>query len=213
MSRNESLPEGFKSLVGDDEDAALMQEVARGDRKAFAKLFDRHHAGVVRFAWRFVGTKAQAEELAQDIFLKLFRSAGSYQPSAKFKTYLYRIATNHCLNARRGPAAKLEVTVDQEQRPLEPLGSATTPGESLEGKQLELAVGRALSAMSERERAAFCMCRFEGLAYKEIAVALEATEAAVKSLIHRATLTVAKHLEAMHAAPKAAASFREGWPG
>jgi RNA polymerase sigma-70 factor, ECF subfamily len=184
--------------VGDDEDAALMLEVARGDRKAFATLFDRHQAGVVRFCWRFVGTQAQAEELAQDIFIKLFRSAKSYQPSAKFKTFLYRVATNHCLNAMRGPAAKLEVTVDTTERALEPAGSATTPGESLEGKELEAVVGKALSAMSERERAAFCMCRFEGLAYKEIAVALSATEAAVKSLIHRATLTVAKHLEAVH---------------
>jgi RNA polymerase sigma-70 factor, ECF subfamily len=193
-------------LVGDDEDAALMLKVARGDRKAFATLFDRHQAGVVRFAWRFTGNQAQAEELAQDIFIKLFRSAGAYQPSAKFKTYLYRVATNHCLNARRGPAAKLEVTVDQTERALEPTGSATTPGETLEGKQLEAVVAKALEAMSERERAAFCMCRFEGLAYKDIAVALSATEAAVKSLIHRATLTVAKHLEAMHAAPRAAAS-------
>jgi RNA polymerase sigma-70 factor, ECF subfamily len=184
--------------VGDDEDAALMLEVARGDRKAFATLFDRHQAGVVRFCWRFVGTQAQAEELAQDIFIKLFRSAKSYQPSAKFKTFLYRVATNHCLNAMRVPAAKLEVTVDTTERALEPAGSATTPGESLEGKELEAVVGKALSAMSERERAAFCMCRFEGLAYKEIAVALSATEAAVKSLIHRATLTVAKHLEAVH---------------
>jgi RNA polymerase sigma-70 factor (ECF subfamily) len=190
--------------VGDDEDAALMVQVARGDRQAFTALFDRHHAGVVRFAWRFTGNQAQAEELAQDIFLKLFRSAKGYQPSAKFKTYLYRVATNHCLNARRGPAAKLEVTVDQTERPLEPSGSATTPGESLEGKELEALVARALNAMSERERAAFCMCRFEGLAYKDIALALEATEAAVKSLSHRATQTVARHLEAMHAAPKTA---------
>lgn len=187
-------------MVGDDEDAALMLEVAKGDRKAFAALFDRHHAGVVRFAWRFVGSRAQAEELAQDIFVKLYRSAGAYRPSARFKTFLYRVATNHCLNAMRSPIAKLETTVDQSERALEPPGSAVTPGESLEGKELEAVVGRALSAMSERERAAFCMCRFEGLAYKEIAVALEATEAAVKSLIHRATLTVAKHLEAVQGA-------------
>ena len=189
--------------MGDDEDAALMQRVARGDRKAFAALFDRHHGGVVRFCWRFVGNQAQAEELAQDVFLKLYRSAGGYQPSAKFKTFLYRVATNHCLNAMRGPAAKLETTVDTSERALEPPGSATTPGESIEGKQLEAVVGKALLAMSERERAAFCMCRFEGLPYKEIAVALEATEAAVKSLIHRATLTVARHLESMHQAPQA----------
>ena len=185
--------------MGDDEDAALMLEVARGDRKAFAKLFDRHHAGVVRFAWRFSGNQAQAEELAQDIFIKLFRSAHSYTPSAKFKTFLYRVATNHCLNAMRGPAAKLEVTVDTSERALEPAGSATTPGETLEGKQLEAVVGKALLAMSERERAAFCMCRFEGMAYKDIAAALEASEAAVKSLIHRATLQVMKQVEDLKA--------------
>ena len=193
-------------MAGDDEDAALMARVAKGDQAAFALLFDRHQQSVVRFAVRFVGERAQAEELAQEVFLKLFRSAGSYRPTAKFRTFLFRVTSNTCLNALRRPQAKRETTVagrddGAQVDAREPSG----PDQALEAKQVEAAVGRALAAMSERERAAFCMCRFEGLAYKDIADALSATEAAVKSLIHRATLTVARHLEALNTPAHAAA--------
>ena len=86
-----------------DEDAELMGRVAAGDRAAFGVLFDRHQASVCRFARRFVGDEARAEEVAQEVFVKLFRSAKSYRPTAKFKTFLFRVATNHCLNeVRRG---------------------------------------------------------------------------------------------------------------
>jgi len=74
-----------------------------------------------------------------------------------------------------------------------------TPDQALHGKELEAAVAVALSGMSERERAAFSMCRFEGMAYREIASALQASEAAVKSLIHRATLAVAKRIDELQA--------------
>src|SRR4051794_23141496 len=86
---------------GADEDAALMQRVRAGDRRAFAELYDRNVRSVVNFAFRFVQDRARAEELTQEIFLKLFRSAAGYQPTARFKTYLFRIASNHCLNERR----------------------------------------------------------------------------------------------------------------
>lgn len=186
-----------------DEDATAMIAASKGDRRAFAGLFDRHQASVVRFCARFVGSVAQAEDLAQDIFVKLYRNAGSYRPEAKFTTFLFRIATNHCLNeVRRGKQTGLRTSErrksdDDERDEYETAGAASPdcPHEELQAKQLEGAVRRALDGMSERERAAFCMCRFEGLAYKEIAAALDASEAAVKSLIHRATLQVAKHLE------------------
>ncbi len=85
----------------EDEDARLMERVGAGDKAAFATLFDRYQGPVVRFAWRFVGSRGRAEELAQEIFFKLYRSAKSYRPSAKFKTFLFRVATNHCLDVRR----------------------------------------------------------------------------------------------------------------
>ena len=191
-----------------DDDAALMEQVARGDKGAFAHLFDRHQASVVRFCYRFVGDVAVAEELAQDVFVKVYRSAKTYQPSARFRTFLFRVATNHCLNELRRPARKAErveeVSDDGEPRgpraaSPEPVTGAT-PHDALEAREAERAVSLALAAMSDRERAAFTMCRFEGMAYRDIAEALEASEAAVKSLIHRATLHVVKQLDALKAA-------------
>ena len=186
-----------------DADAELMRRVAQGDKAAFAVLFDRYHASICRFAFRFVGDRARAEELTQDIFVKLYRSAKGYQPSALFKTYLFRVATNHCLNeVRRGEYRVSQVDAEAEEGERAPSLQAPEgerPDQALAGRELEKAVATALSRLSERERAAFTMCRFEGMAYREIAEALSASEAAVKSLIHRATLAVARHLEQLQA--------------
>jgi RNA polymerase sigma-70 factor, ECF subfamily len=188
-----------------DPDTQAMLKVAAGDKQAFAWLFDRHHASVARFAFRFVGDRARAEELTQDIFVKLFRHARSYKPTAKFKTFLFRVATNHCLNEmRRGEyrVARLtaEAPAEDDAGVLDMPGpDSDRPDQALSGRELETAVGMALKDLSDRERAAFTMCRFEGMAYRDIAEALEASEAAVKSLIHRATLAVGRRLEAMQA--------------
>lgn len=182
-----------------------MLQVAQGDRAAFARLFDRHQQRVVRFCHRFVGDAHRAEELAQDVFIRLYRSAGRYQPTARFQTFLFRVATNTCLNELRRPgraAQKVEAPVEDDEGPsvMDRVSSAERPDEVLEAKEVEQALQRALQGMSDRERAAFAMCRFEGMAYRDIAEALEATEAAVKSLIHRASLQVLEHLDALKAA-------------
>ncbi|WP_233261369.1 RNA polymerase sigma factor [Vitiosangium sp. GDMCC 1.1324] len=190
-----------------DSDAQMMLKVAAGDRKAFALLFDRYHASVARFAFRFVGNRERAEELTQDIFVKLYRNAKSYKPSAKFKTFLFRVASNHCLNeVRRGEYRVAHTTTSETEEEDSGLdvagGEGDRPDQALAGRELERAVGEALKSMSERERAAFTMCRFEGMAYRDIAEALEASEAAVKSLIHRATLAVARKVEELQAGPE-----------
>ena len=184
-----------------DDDARLLVAVGRGDKSAFSTLFDRHQAGVVRFCARFVGNPARAEELAQDVFIKLYRTAARYSPDARFKTFLYRVATNHCLNELRRFDEKRQQGVrdmsdEDTSSALELEVSPDSPALALEGRELEAAVTAAMQVMSERERAAFAMCRFEGMAYRDIAQALESTESAVKSLIHRATVTVMKHVEA-----------------
>ena len=189
--------------VDADSDAQAMLKVAAGDRRAFGLLFDRYHASVARFAFRFVGDRARAEELTQDIFVKLYRNAKAYKPSAQFKTFLFRVATNHCLNeVRRGEyrVSHTSTAPTEEDDGVDVAGpQAERPDEAVAGRELERAVGEALAGMSERERAAFTMCRFEGMAYRDIAEALEASEAAVKSLIHRATLAVAKKIEELQA--------------
>jgi RNA polymerase sigma-70 factor (ECF subfamily) len=181
-----------------DADAELMLRVAGGDRRAFASLFDRHQRGVAQFAFRFVGDRARAEELTQDIFVKLYRNASRYRPSAKFKTFLFRVAANHCLNeVRRGEYRVKHVSEGQEEgEPLETAApDAEGPDQALAGRELESTVGAALAGLSERERVAFTLCRFEGMAYRDIALVLQASEAAVKSLIHRATLAVAHKIQ------------------
>ena len=188
-----------------------MLQVAKGDRVAFTRLFDRHQQRVVRFCHRFVGDAHRAEELAQDVFVKLYKSAGRYQQTARFQTFLFRVATNTCLNELRRPgraAEKVEAAMSDDELPgaIEQASAGETPDQVLEAKDVEKALQRALSGMSDRERAAFTMCRFEGMAYRDIADALEATEAAVKSLIHRASLQVLKHLDALKAGAVSAGS-------
>ena len=180
-----------------------MLQVASGDQAAFAALFDRHAQSVARFAYRFVGDSARAEELTQDIFVKVYRNARGYRPSAKFKTFLFKVAANHCLNeVRRGEYRVKHTTHEAEAKATGrevPAPEASSPDEALHGRELEQAVGEAMAQMSERERAAFTMCRFEGMAYRDIADALAASEAAVKSLIHRATMAVARKLSELQA--------------
>jgi RNA polymerase sigma-70 factor (ECF subfamily) len=115
------------------------------------------------------------------------------------------VATNHCLNEVRRGEYRVSHTSTEAQEADE--GGAVElaghegdrPDQALAGRELERAVAEALAKMSARERAAFTMCRFEGMAYRDIAEALEASEAAVKSLIHRATLAVARRIEELQA--------------
>ncbi len=183
-----------------DVDAELMLRVAAGEKEAFAVLFDRYQASVARFAYRFVGDRARAEELAQEVFFRLYRSAKRYRPSAKFKTFLFRVATNCCLNEVRRWEYQVPRSVAEPGEPseIESLAAdSPRPDEAYDGQELEAAVATALGEMSPRERAAFVMCRFEGMPYREIALSLSATEAAVKSLIHRATLAVARRIDTL----------------
>jgi len=192
-----------------DADAELMLKAAAGEKEAFAALFDRSQASVARFAYRFVGDKARAEELAQEIFLRLYRSANRYRASAKFRTFLFRVATNCCLNEVRRWEYHVSRSITEPGDPSEIESVAADdarPDQSLDGLELEAAVAAALREMSPRERAAFAMCRLEGMPYREIAVALSASESAVKSLIHRATLAVARRIETLEAGAEPARS-------
>jgi RNA polymerase sigma-70 factor, ECF subfamily len=179
-----------------DPDAALLVAFQKGDPSAFRTLFERHARSMVAFCHHFVKDAARAEELAQDVFLKLHQAAPRYRPTARFKTFLYRIASNHCLNelrrgeygARRKPAPEDGGAPVADELP----DSGPTPEEQAFGQALGDAVARMLAQLPEKQRLAFVLCRFEGLSYEEIAQVLETSQAAVKSLIHRATVAVAE---------------------
>jgi RNA polymerase sigma-70 factor, ECF subfamily len=192
--------------MAQDPDAALMLAFQRGDEGAFRVLFERHATAMVRFCHHFVRDAARAEELAQDVFVNVYRAAGRYRPSARFKTFLYRIASNHCLNElRRGEYAARAAEARPGEAPADPdalPSHAPAPDAVAEGAALERAVGALLERLPEKQRAALVLCRLEGLSYEEIADVLDTTVGAVKSLVHRATVAAAQALAPFGAATR-----------
>src|SRR5512137_3218292 len=136
-----------------DPDAALMLAFQGGDEKAFRTLFEKYGRATMAFCQRFVKDAARAEELAQDVFLKVHQGASRYEPSARFSTWLYRIATNHCLNEVRRGEYQARPQVDPESEdgaPLDPdalAGNGATPEEAARGRALAVEVDRMLSRL------------------------------------------------------------------
>lgn len=165
----------------DAEEAQWMAEFVRTrDRVLFERLFDRYRRRMVTYAYKFVRRRDRAEELAQDVFIRVY-TCKTYRPDAPFRAWLYQVATRVCLNEvrRREYSVKLEA-LDRE--PADSVG----PDGALEGAQLSQRLMQRLAELPEKQRAAFVMCRFEGLSHEEISKALEVSNSSTKSLIHRA---------------------------
>lgn len=180
-----------------DPDAELFLAFKRGDASAFRRLYERHARAMIAFCHHFVRNAARAEELAQDVFVKVYRSADRYQPSARFKTFLYRIASNHCLNELRRGEYGARPSTGPEDEPTDPdslAGTDAGPDKTVEARKLEAAVQVLLDRLPDNQRTAFVLARFEGLPYDDIALVLDTSVSAVKSLVHRATVTAAQAL-------------------
>jgi len=170
-----------------DPDVALMLAFKNGDEESFVKLYEKYRDRIVHFTRRFLKDAAQSEEAAQDVFLKLYKSRAKYTPSARFSTFLFRIATNHCLNIQARHDTKL---VDRnqdldERHDVNPTANSN-PETQAQNSELRKTLNTALHSLPEKQRAALVLCHYEGMSYKEASLALELTESAVKSLIHRA---------------------------
>ena len=207
--RNFSQPLGFTTGVGAEAalelDARLMQRLRAGDAASFEQILARHRRPVVRFLGRMVGDQAVAEELAQEVFLRVYRARDSYEPTAKFTTWLYRIATRLALNALRdGRSDRFLIRLDGPARDDGRNGTrweatdlrATCDEEMLAAAQAET-VRRAVESLPPKQRAAVLMHKYEGLDYRRIAEALDCSAAAVKSLLFRAYETLRTELAEM----------------
>jgi RNA polymerase sigma-70 factor (ECF subfamily) len=183
-----------------DPDASLMLAFQAGDEGAFRALYERNARAMVALCHHFVRDAARAEELAQDVFVKLHGARDRYRASARFRTFLYRIAANHCLNELRRAEHAARPDGDAPPDPDALPSGAATPEEVARGRALEAAVRALLARLPEKQRAALVLCRFEGLSYEEVAQVLETTVAAVKSLVHRATVAAAEALAPFQAA-------------
>ncbi|MEO6181567.1 MAG: sigma-70 family RNA polymerase sigma factor [Verrucomicrobiota bacterium] len=178
-------------------DAALMLRVKGGDMRAFEELVEKYKQPVMNVIFRTLRDQVEAEDLAQNVFVQVFKSAHRYQVTAKFSTWLFTIARNLCLNEirrrSRHPAESLENSQtesdDHSARQFEDI-KAFSPTENLLQAELENKVQLALDGLPENQRTALLLCRQEELSYDDISEVLGCSLSATKSLIHRARETL-----------------------
>jgi len=179
-------------------DAELMLRVRGGDISSFDMLLDKHRNSVVHFLFRMVQNQAIAEELAQEVFLRVYRSRERYEPSAKFTTWLFRIATHLALNwIRDGRAEKAQDSLDEEAMAGVGLQVPDTrPSmESWLVAQVKVAeIRQAIDRLPDKQKAAVLMHKYQEMEYSQIAKVLGCSESAVKSLLFRAYETLRSRL-------------------
>lgn len=185
-----------------DADAQLMLRVKRGDKTAFAELVDRYKQPVLNLATRTLRDATEAEDLAQTVFVQVWKTRARYQASAKFSTWLFTIARNFCLNElrrrSRHPAEPLDSPhPEHEGEPLHqpPDVQTAAPPDALLHGELERKIEEALTALPENQRTAILLCRQDELSYEEIAEVLGCSLSATKSLIFRGRETLKQRLK------------------
>lgn len=187
--------------VPTDPDADLMLRVKRGDLAAFEALVEKYKQPVLTILCRTLPDATEAEDLAQTVFVQVYKSADRYKPSAKFSTWLFTIARNLCLNEirrrSRHPAESVDAATDESGEPAPPLPDHGSPGpiDHLLQRELEIKVEEALRALPENQRTAILLCQQGELAYEDIAEVLGCSLAATKSLIHRGRETLKGRLK------------------
>jgi len=190
-----------------DPDTALMLKVREGDGPSFDQLLTRHRSGVVNHLYRLVNNNRDiAEELAQDVFIRVYRSRTRYQPDAKFTTWLFRITTNVALNWRRDTRREAaHLRLDDEIRNAhkrELWDRAPRADEVLVLQHRAKQIRAAIQMLPAKQLAAVLLHKYEGLEYSEIAEVLDCTIPALKSLLFRAYEKLRQRLA--HFGPEAA---------
>ncbi len=181
-------------IVSVDND--LMLRFKAGDEAAFEVLVVKHKLRVLNTIYRFIGRQDGAEDLAQEVFLSLYRAACRYQPRAKFTTYLYRIVANKCFNyVRRRRLVKflsLDFSPANSERNyvLDPVDPRSNPEQQSEQRELAKEIKDALHSLPVRQRLVVVMKHYNGFSYLEISEALSLPLPAVKSLLHRAMMSL-----------------------
>lgn len=185
-----------------DPDASLMLRVKRGDTVAFCELVDKYKQPVMNLVGRMLKDATEAEDLAQNVFLQVYKSAHRYEVTAKFSTWLFTIARNLCLNEirrrSRHPTDSLDAThAEHEDLPLRQFKDekAFSPPDALLHGELEHKIAEALAELPENQRTAILLCRGDELSYEEIAEVLGCSLSATKSLIHRGRETLKQKLK------------------
>ena len=182
----------------------LIYRVKSRDKHAFETLVNRHQRPVLNFIFRFMGDRTEAEDLTQEVFLRVWKSAGTYQPDAKFTTWLYRIATNLCINKQRAMHIRKWFAISQPHEQKQKSEDTFIPAEGAEIKTSEdllidseqsLHLSNALNDLPTRQRLAIVLKIYDGLSYHEISQIMGRSVSAVDSLLIRAKKNLRKKLK------------------
>jgi len=191
---------GRSDAGGNDPDAELMLAFQRGDEDAFAEIVRRYQGRVVSLAYRYLGSAADAEDLAQEVFLRVHRAKEGYEASARFSTWIYRITANASLNLLRGRRVRRTVNREMpDESGAEGTASfadpdAEAPQDRMEKDELSAVLRRIVDELPERQRVAILLNKYEGLSYEDVASAMDLSVMAVKSLLTRARVNIKEKL-------------------
>jgi RNA polymerase sigma-70 factor (ECF subfamily) len=187
----------MEAVAAPDLDAQLMLRVREGDDESFRILLDKHRNPLVHFLQRMVQDAGASEELAQEVFLRIYRSRGSYEPSAKFTTWMFRIASRLAINwlrDERHERAAERLDAGRETPVREPQDARPLVEQDLVYETRLQEIRDSIRALPAKQRAAVLMHKYEEMGYSQIAQALECSESAVKSLLFRAYETLRARL-------------------
>jgi RNA polymerase sigma-70 factor (ECF subfamily) len=189
------------AAVSLERDAELMLRVRYGDERSFGVLLERHRVPVVRFLFRMIQCQAVAEELAQEVFLRVYRSRNTYEPTAKFTTWLFRIASHLAFNwIRDRRNEKYQESLDDggdDGSPIQVADRSRTIEQELLFRARLSEVRQAIGTLPEKQRSAVLMHKYEEMEYSQIAAVLGCSESAIKSLLFRAYETLRARLAHM----------------
>lgn len=184
----------MKLYMNDDE---LVAKINAGDQNAFRQLFEQYQHLVFNTSYRMSGSQEEAEDITQDVFVKIFHAIINFRGDSKLSSWIYRITINTCLKRERRKKLANWISLDilfQQEDKFQPQSPDKSPDQQIEISEKEQIVQQAIASLSERQRTALILFRYENLSYREIATVMEISLSAVESLLHRAKDNLAQKL-------------------
>jgi len=188
-----------------DSDVSLMLEFQKGDISSFEKLVQKHKESIINIIYQFIGERDEAEDLAVEVFLRVYKAAKSYEAKAKFTTWLYKITTNLCLNEIRKKAKLQTISLskpisageEKEEELIEKIADAApSPQQILEKKERNALIRKAIDSLPAKQRMATILQIYEGLSYKEISRILGCSVKSVERRLYWARTNLKDKLSA-----------------
>jgi len=171
------------------DEQTLLNKLKDGDRASFKELFDKYQRYIFNICYRFTGNTDEAEDVTQNVFIKIFRSIRKFRGDSSLRSWIYRIAVNACLNHQRRKKLNYYISLDflmSDKSYEQPSDDRNNPDAQIERAEEEKIVQKAVQSLPSRQKTAIILQRYEELTYREIAEVMQTTVPAVESLVHRA---------------------------